>query len=137
MFTKKELNDIFVGAKSILIDKGWNKGSLINKEDGSVCLVGAIREHMYGDLKDYLDPYSETAYHPDVSTISAFLYYRYICKSFSSLEEDYIYGIKNTPSWNDMSSRTFEDIIDLLDKAILDTCPQLEKVPVDEELVTA
>jgi hypothetical protein len=96
-------HDVLVAAKGYLLNHGWMQGSYGFSPAGPRCLVGAIMECASGSAV--------------VHGVERVL---------NTVEEDVRWGV---PVWNDCTARTFDDVIALLDKAILATAPQTADEP--------
>lgn len=103
--------NILVSTKTELETRGWGQGAAQNSK-GQVCLMGAFFVSPMGE-------YNPNALEPRRSNI----------KLFCDIIMAYLEPLPNKPEfgalplipyWNDRPERTYEDVINLLDKAIAD-----------------
>ena len=105
----KTIPTVLISAAHILQDRGWCRGTLIDNS-GALCLLSAIFVASTGKVATCF--YSEDE-HDELT------------KSAWSVVEDLInvryggsgQGTLTIPGWNDMSTRTIEDIFVILDDA--------------------
>ena len=89
-------SEVIREARNVLFERGWIQGAL-ERIDG-VCLRGAVMTAVRGSYLYLMDT--------DVCLVNA--------------AEDIIgtqTGGWSIPTWNDMGSRTFDEVIEVLDKA--------------------
>lgn len=94
-------HETLVAAKSHLMEHGWCQGAL--HRDDQVCVIGAINVAGWGSIELNEQQLGER---------------RPLLGLLSEINEAMVCG-----SWNDAPERTFDDVIALLDRAILATAP--------------
>lgn len=93
-------HEILIRAKAYLLNHGWTQGGYGNKRNGPRCMLGAIDE---------------------VTGMR-----------FGGPEAHFVlldFTPSGVPTWNDAPHRTFEEVIDVFDKAILATAPPSMEPP--------
>lgn len=98
-----DLHPVFVRAKEILLNQGWFCGGP-RGEHGEPCIVIACCD-AYEEIYGYTTLFKSGAH----------------LKIHDTLSE--ITGRRDVPGWNDDPTRTIEEVIAVLDKAILQTAP--------------
>jgi hypothetical protein len=94
-------------AKTQLIKNGWTQDCYQDRETGAVCLVGAIRLAVHGEV--YIDGGTEIA-------LAQARRHWWLSKAIQQTAgTDYI------PGWNDAPGRAVDEVIAVLDK-IIESC---------------
>lgn len=89
----KEEVEVLTKMKELLMEKGWCQGTLRN-DQGNLCLLGTLDQVYLNN--DLLTPYNRAA--------------EAIRRQIES---------RSISNWNDAVGRTFNEVIDILDAAIL------------------
>ena len=98
--------DVLQGAKNVLLEKGWTQHHY--RDDDGYCSVGAIREAMGWWNLEYLEGADAFGFMEIINTATDFI-----------RVETTKQGFTHVPSWNDLNGRTFGDVMEIFDAAIL------------------
>lgn len=107
----RTVQTILIGAAQIIRTRGWCRGTLLD-EHGAVCLLGAIFEAGTGKSAAtfYGDDQCDALTH-EVSQVVE----RLINMRFRETGEPRL----TIPGWNDQPMRTTEDVLKILDDAVV------------------
>ena len=111
--------DVLMETKNVLLTRGWHQGGLIDELTGAVCVLGALSCAVFGDADG---PPQQPTSNDIVDYVLAAL----AMQDASGVDD---IDCHQLAKWNDHPSRTPEDILDMLDRAIASVEPSPEQVP--------
>lgn len=129
MINKTKYHDTLVSARNILTESGWTQGMCQNSYDGSLCLVGSINKALSGNA------FLASEEFPLTKEFTNLVIFRN--NLLKLIEKDYISIDQKPHQWNDYRYRTFDEVINLLDRLIRDTDPNFQdSIEITEDVVS-